>query len=427
VADPAGGEPHEHLSGLRLGQVKLGHLERRPEALEDGSVGPHRARGYFSAMPDWDAEGLLEGLEDERDRDARRELLDQLYDEGFPLDELRRAAREDRLVLLPVERVLGERPAKYTLAEMAERAGTTRDLALANLRATGVPLPRDEDVVFRDDDVESLRRIKSLIDSGLPQDSVFDLVRATATGMAGIAGATRTVIGESLLRPGDTELDLARRYTAAAESLAPMTGPALEYTFNYHLREAIRNDVVDRTARVTGRLGGGEDVTVAFADLVGFTSLGEELEPDALGRVVARLGDLAGDVAHRPVQLVKLIGDAAMLVSPEPAPLVDAALALVRASEEQGDDFPPLRAGVACGTALPRGGDWYGRPVNLASRITGIARAGSVLTTSEVRKALGDDGYRWSPAGKRKLKGVRGDTRLFRVRPPEHGDGGADR
>ncbi|HEX3316770.1 MAG TPA: adenylate cyclase regulatory domain-containing protein [Solirubrobacteraceae bacterium] len=370
-------------------------------------------------MADWDAEGLLEGLEDERDREARRRLLDELDDEGFALEELRRAAREDRLVLLPVERALGDGPPKYTLAELAERAGASRDLALANLRAAGVPVPRDEDVVFHEVDVESLRRVVSLTESGLPRESVFDLVRATTTGMARIASATRTVIGESLLRPGDTELDLARRYTAATESLAPMIGPALEYAFTYHLREAIRNDVVDRTMRTTGRLDAGEDITVAFADLVGFTRLGEERAPEDLGHIVDRLGELANDVAQRPVQLVKLIGDAAMLVSPKPAPLVDAALALVEGVEQEGEDFPPLRAGVASGAALTRGGDWYGRPVNLASRITGIARPGSVLTTGEVREALGENGYRWSSAGKRKLKGVRADTRLYRVRPGE--------
>ena len=178
-------------------------------------------------MPDWDAEGLLDGLEDERDRAARRELLDLLHADGFPLDELRRAAHEDRLVLLPVERVLGGGPPKYTLDALAQRAGATRELALANLRAAGLPVPGDHDVVFHDDDVESLKRAKDLIDTGLPEDSVFDLARTLTTGMARIAGAVRTVIGESLLRPGDTELDLARRYTTAAEGLAPLTAPAV--------------------------------------------------------------------------------------------------------------------------------------------------------------------------------------------------------
>jgi adenylate cyclase len=70
------------------------------------------------------------------------------------------------------------------------------------------------------------------------------------------------------------------------------------------------------------------------------------------------------------------------------------------------------------GHALERTGDWYGHPVNLASRVTSLARPGSVLVTSDVRDAVGDDGgrYRWSQAGRRKIKGVRGQVPLWRVR-----------
>jgi adenylate cyclase len=65
--------------------------------------------------------------------------------------------------------------------------------------------------------------------------------------------------------------------------------------------------------------------------------------------------------------------------------------------------------------ALPRSGDWYGRPVNLASRITAIARPGSVLASEEVENALEDD-YAWSYAGSRKLKGIDGPIKVFRCR-----------
>ena len=80
-----------------------------------------------------------------------------------------------------------------------------------------------------------------------------------------------------------------------------------------------------------------------------------------------------------PVRLIKTIGDAAMLTSLEPEPLLDAALTLLDAAEAEAEDFPQLRAGIAIGPALSRAGDWFGRPVNLASRITQIARPGSLL------------------------------------------------
>ena len=76
---------------------------------------------------DFEAEGLLEGVQDARAREARLELLRALLAEGFSLDELRAAAAEDRLALLPVEHVLAaEEPPRYTLEDLAERDGARR-------------------------------------------------------------------------------------------------------------------------------------------------------------------------------------------------------------------------------------------------------------------------------------------------------------
>jgi adenylate cyclase len=117
------------------------------------------------------------------------------------------------------------------------------------------------------------------------------------------------------------------------------------------------------------------------------------------------------------VRLVKTIGDAAMLAAPEASPMLDTVLELVEGS--RGEARPLLRGGVASGAALPRAGDLYGRPVNLASRLTSFARRGSVVASKEVREAAGDDRYDWSAAGSRKLKGVRGEVDVYRVRSRE--------
>ena len=112
-----------------------------------------------------------------------------------------------------------------------------------------------------------------------------------------------------------------------------------------------------------------------------------------------------------------MIGDAAMLVSPEPEPLLDATLSLVEAVEED-DSLPSLRAGVARGEAIGRAGDWYGRPVNLASRITGFARDGTVVVNEAAKEAFGEDErpFDFSFAGKRRFKGINGEVALYRAR-----------
>jgi adenylate cyclase len=102
-----------------------------------------------------------------------------------------------------------------------------------------------------------------------------------------------------------------------------------------------------------------------------------------------------------------------MFVSPEAGPLVSVALSLLEAVEQA--DLPSLRAGVACGTTLQRAGDFYGHAVNLASRVTGVARGGAVLCTAEVRDAAPDD-FEWSFARKHKLKGMSEAMPLYRAR-----------
>src|SRR5204862_5345623 len=168
---------------------------------------------------------------------------------------------------------------------------------------------------------------------------------------------------------------------------------------------------------LAGLATGTSEICVSFADLAGFTRLGEQVAADELGTVAGRLTALATDVAQPPVRLVKMIGDAAMLVSTEPRPLLDAVLDLLAAVDAEGEEFPPLRAGIACGEGLSRGGDWFGSPVNLASRITDKARPGSIVVSPEFKDLAGEDGYQWTKLPRRlKLKGISEDQVLFRVR-----------
>src|SRR3954470_19936899 len=92
------------------------------------------------AGTDFEAEGLLEGLTG-RARDARLALLEDLAESGVPLEELKRAVEENRLVLLPVERVFGAGEERYTAAEIAEGAGIEEDFLVRLLQALGAPIP----------------------------------------------------------------------------------------------------------------------------------------------------------------------------------------------------------------------------------------------------------------------------------------------
>jgi adenylate cyclase len=105
-----------------------------------------------------------------------------------------------------------------------------------------------------------------------------------------------------------------------------------------------------------------------------------------------------------------------MLVSTDPIAMLDALLNLVDATEAI-EDFPRLRTGAATGLAVSRAGDWFGSPVNLASRVTGAARPGAILVAESTREAIGDDErFVWSFAGARRLKGIKDDVKMFRAR-----------
>jgi adenylate cyclase len=194
-----------------------------------------------------------------------------------------------------------------------------------------------------------------------------------------------------------------------------MLGQMMDDLIRLQLRHTFEAEAVNSGERAAGRLPGARLVTVAFADLAGFTKLGEALPAEELEHVASRLAEIAHDVATAPVRFVKSIGDAVMLVCFEPAPLLEAVLDLADAAA--AIDLPRLRIGLASGCAVSRAGDWFGSPVNVASRVTGAAQPGTTLVDEATRDAVTNpQAFEWSPVGARRLKGVSAELKLFRVR-----------
>jgi len=365
---------------------------------------------------DFAAEGLLDDLEGGA-REARLALLERLSAEGVTLEELRDAVVSGHLTLLPVERAIAGDGPRYSAREIAERSGLGLDLALAFRAALGIPYGDDlDDRVATESDLDAALRTKAILDAGFPVEEMLRNARVVGMATARVAEANRELVIRNLTSPGDNERELADRLVGTAEFLMPIGNEFLTYAFQSNLLEQIKRDVIGAADLASGDIGGVVERTVCFADLVEFTSLGEEIAPEELGAVVGHFEELATSVVTLPVRLVKTIGDAVMLVSPDAEPLVEAALDLVAAAAAEGDQFPVLRAGIATGPTLPQSGDYYGRSVNLASRVTGIARPGSVLVDTATREAAGEAGLTYSFAGERRLKGIDARTKLFRVR-----------
>jgi adenylate cyclase len=370
-----------------------------------------------AAKIDFAAEGLLDGLEGTA-RLERQALLEQLAADGVPLAELRRTTASGTVIFLPADRVIvGDE--RYTAQEVSDLSGVELDFLVAARRAMGLPIPEPEEPLYTAAELEAARRIVIGRAAGISDEELLDLLRVLSRGLSQAAESLRALPLRLVLEPGLSEPELAARYGQAAAQLYPLVDPMVSNLLALHLRHATQSEVISAMERTGGQLPGSRRVAVCFADLVGFTRLGEEVAPDELSRLAVRLEALAREAVESPVRLVKTIGDAAMLTSPEPGLLLDATLGLIDAADAEGEDFPQLRAGMALGQAIPRAGDWFGRPVNLASRITSVARPGSLLAEREVRESAGTDGvdpYRWSFAGERRLKGIREPVPLFRVR-----------
>jgi adenylate cyclase len=365
---------------------------------------------------DWDAEGLCEGLEDDRARAARRRLLDELYESGVSLEELRRTIAEDKLVLAPVARALSSQ-AKYTAREIAAATGVDLAFLAASRRALGLPVPGDDERVYGEKDLEASRLGSAHRAAGFADEDALEVARVLGQGMARYAEATRALVARTFLEPGLDEYELAHRYRAVAEQLMPLAGPWLEHVFALHLQQVLRSDALTQEQRRAGKLDDTQDAVVAFADLVGFTELGESVSVEELGSVAGRLSHLAADALEPEVRIVKLIGDAVMLVSPKPEPILESTLRLIESAAEDAS-FPPLRAGVACGQAVHRWGDWFGTPVNLASRLTARARPSTVLVSAEIAEGPSDR-FVFSDAGRKKLKGFAAPVHAFRAKRVE--------
>jgi adenylate cyclase len=365
---------------------------------------------------DFDAEGFYAGLEGQS-RAEREELLRWLVDEGFSDGELRRAHRRGLLLFLAAEREVGGEPT-YTFEDVAAQSGADPELLALLRRGHGLTQPEPGAVELTEVDLEGARITQRLVELGLTEEQMAATGRVLGRSLATAAEAMRAVMLEVVLEPGDTERELAQRYAAAVHEILPLVGPLVLGLLSQHLRNMVQGEAIGAAERRAGTVPGARETTVAFADLVGFTRLGEQIAPEDLGSVAERLFSITREVVQPPVRLVKTIGDAVMLTSTDTAALVRTALQLVEATDAESADgaFPQVRVGLAYGPAVGRGGDVFGRAVNLASRVTSLARAGSVLATRDVRDHAAGE-FAWSAARARRVKGVPDPVSLYRARP----------
>jgi adenylate cyclase len=361
---------------------------------------------------DTDDDELLRGLTGQARRE-RAELIQWLLDHDFDVQQIR-----DALVpmLLPAHRVVGDDGTYVSAQQICGATGIDPELLRQLHQAIGLPRVDDPTAAVQSRaDAESVVRSKALLDFGFDVEEVVAILRVLVEGLEHAAETMRKAALRVVLRPGASELELAIAMKELATDVVPLLGPMIEDLLHLELRRSFETEAVNFAERSTGSLPGAREVTVAFADLVGFTELGEMVMPEELERIANRLAELARDVAVSPVRFIKAVGDAVMFVSSEPEPLLNVVLDLSAAAAEHA--LPRLRVGIASGWAVSHAGDWFGSPVNIASRITHAARPGDVVVVESVRRDIGAaKDFEWSSLGERTLRGVSLPVSLFAVR-----------
>jgi adenylate cyclase len=346
--------------------------------------------------------------------DERDELIAWLTRRGITAEQIDHSFAP---MMLPSRRIIGDDGTYVSAGRISADTGLELALVQRILRAAGLARVEDPDAaVYLRADAGIVATLARFVNLGLDPDDLVRVSRVLADGLAVTAEVMRSTGMAAVTTPGSTERQIAERLESLVAKVEPLLGELTHRMLLLQLRHGLETEAVTAGELAAGEpLPGTREIAVAFADLVGFTRLGETLEPAELERLANRLAEMAHDVAVPPVRLVKTIGDAVMLVCPDPVPLLSAVLDLAGAAG--AEDFPRLRCGLAFGEAVSRAGDWFGAPVNLASRVTGVARPGAVLVAEAAREKIGDtEGFRWSFAGARRLKNVSGDTKLFRAR-----------
>jgi adenylate cyclase len=277
---------------------------------------------------------------------------------------------------------------RYTRTEVAERAGVEVEHARTLWRALGFADINDERVAFTDRDVEALRTVQSLVEMGvLDRSQQLAVTRAMGQALSRLAEWQVATLTDAM--SGSASPPTPDDATVAARELVPVMEGLIGYVWRRHLAA---------TAARIFAAGPGEQaarpMTVGFADLVGFTSLTRHVGEETLAELVDRFESIAYDViAAAGGRVVKTVGDEVLFTADSAGVGADIAVTLAeRVGAEP--DLPELRVGVACGAVVSRLGDVYGEPVNIASRLTSVARPGSVLVDRELATALEGD-ERW--------------------------------
>jgi class 3 adenylate cyclase len=298
------------------------------------------------------------------------------------------AEARDRLFALAGDRIFRPSRPRYDCEQAAALLGTDASTVSRAWRAFGLPAPVEP--VLGEQDLEALRTwllVKDLMGA----DVATALARVLGSGMARLAEATSAAmrgdtagLGQSMDRARSGSEVVTARVYADASGLVPAIGNVLDAVHRHHLEAARRHFELVAPTPDSVRCG------VGFADLSGFTSMSQAMPMRELSSFLSTFEEVSSEtVLDAGGRVVKFLGDAVMFVAPTADATAGISCALVNHPEAAHAGIE-VRAGIAYGDLLAQDGDYFGPPVNLASRLVAAAQPGQILAAPALVALLGN-------------------------------------
>jgi adenylate cyclase len=348
--------------------------------------------------------------------DVRRARWVQSFERAeVPLEGMATAVRDGALSFSYLDTTAFDRFAgvsRTTFLELSERTGVPMELLLVVREAHGFAEPMPDDHV-REDELAVVPAIELLLSFGMRPEAIQRLLRAYGDGLRRLVETEtdwyRTEVELPLLEGGMTEVEMLAAQADVGSRISPLLDQVLVSIYHGQQEHAWSKSAVEDVEAALERAGLYRRVrrppAVCFLDITGYTRLTEERGDEAAAELATRLATLVrGSSREHGGQPVKLLGDGVMFYFPNPGEGVSAALDMVEGVAAKA--LPPARVGIHAGPVVFQEGDYFGRTVNIAARISEYARPGEVLASQEVVDAAELDGVVFTSIGPIELKGV---------------------
>jgi adenylate cyclase len=348
---------------------------------------------------------------------SRARLVARLRERGYSLESIREATKRGRLAYGSIEGMFSVVEPAHSLREAA--ALVELEPALIERFWASIGLPAKGLERIRDDDIQALHYVASVLEAGFPLVAFLQLCRVYGQALSQIADAEvrlfHLYVHEPLMREGVPGLQMAEEMESLARDLLPLSSPLMDYVHERLLQHFVEQDVVghmEEEFEDEEAASGRVRVAIAFADLTGYTRFTEEEGEEEALSSVERFVEGVTHTLPDDARVVKTIGDEVMVVGADVRALVDWAVGFTSLFEER----PEPRIGIHLGSTIYRDGDYFGRDVNLASRVVARARGGEVLVTDSVLDGVRDAPHlSFEGIGQVKLKGFQEPRQLCRV------------